>query len=251
MLEVIDLGKSYGGVQAVANVGFTLQAREMLALIGPNGAGKSTCFNMLGGQVRADSGRIVLEGRNIAGLPPHRIWQAGIGRTFQISAPFRSMTVRENVQLALLSHHRSSLGVTRLASRAYSDEADALLEQTGLKDQAERGCAALAYGDVKRLELAIALSSAPRLLLLDEPTAGMSVRERAAMMELVTEVVAARGVALLFTEHDMDAVFRHAHRILVMSRGHLIADGPPSAIREDPEVRRVYLGGGSRMRGAS
>ena len=248
MLKITGLCKSYGGLRAVADVSFELRAREVLALIGPNGAGKSTCFNMLGGQVRADTGSIQMEGRDIAGLPPHRIWRAGIGRTFQISAPFRSMTVRENVQMALLSHHRGSLGVLRAAARAYVDEADALLDQVGLRDQAGRGCATLAYGDVKRLELAVALASAPRLLLLDEPTAGMSLRERGAMMELVTELVSSRGIALLFTEHDMDAVFRHASRILVMSRGQLIAEGPPAAIRENAEVRRVYLGHGTRQR---
>jgi branched-chain amino acid transport system ATP-binding protein len=248
MLEVRDLGKAYGGVRAVAGVSFTLHAREILALIGPNGAGKSTCFNMLGGQIRPDSGRILFADADLAGLPPHRIWRAGVGRTFQISAAFRSMTVRENVQVALLAHHRGSGGVTGRADRAHVGEADALLGQVGLLDQAERGCAALAYGDVKRLELAIALASAPRLLLLDEPTAGMSVRERGTMMDLVTGLVAARGIAMLFTEHDMDAVFRHAHRILVMNRGRLIAEGTPQAIRENEEVRRVYLGGGTRLR---
>ena len=242
MLEVSGLSKSYGGVQAVADVSFALREREVLALIGPNGAGKSTCFNMLGGQIRPQRGSIRLDGRELAGLPPNRIWKLGIARTFQVSAAFRSMNVRENVQMALLSYHGGAASLLRLATRAHREEALALLEQVGLADQAERACAELAYGDVKRLELAIALASSPGVLLLDEPTAGMSARERLAMMTLVARLVSERGISALFTEHDMDAVFRFAHRIVVMSRGRLIAEGAPETIRADEQVRAIYLG---------
>jgi branched-chain amino acid transport system ATP-binding protein len=242
LLQVEGLAKSYAGVQAVRGVDFTLEAGGILALIGPNGAGKSTCFNMLNGQIRPDAGRVRLEGRDITGLAPRRVWRLGVGRTFQIAATFASMTVRENVQVALLSHHRRfGLG---FAGHAYRAEADALLELVGLGDAAERACGELAYGDVKRLELSIALANAPKLLLMDEPTAGMAPRERAALMRLTAEVARQRRIGVLFTEHDMDVVFEHADRIMVLNRGALIAEGSPEAVRRDPQVRAVYLGDG-------
>ncbi|MFE0754477.1 ABC transporter ATP-binding protein [Inquilinus sp. NPDC058860] len=242
LLQVESLAKSYAGVQAVRGVDFTLEAGGILALIGPNGAGKSTCFNMLNGQIRPDAGRVRLEGRDITGLAPRRVWRLGVGRTFQIAATFASMTVRENVQTALLSHHRR-FGLN-FAGRAYRAEADALLALVGLGDAAERACGELAYGDVKRLELSIALANAPKLLLMDEPTAGMAPRERVALMRLTAEVARQRRIGVLFTEHDMDVVFEHADRIMVLNRGALIAEGTPEAVRRDPQVRAVYLGDG-------
>ena len=242
LLQVEGLAKSYAGVQAVRGVDFTLEAGGILALIGPNGAGKSSCFNMLNGQIRPDAGRVKLEGRDITGLAPRRVWRLGVGRTFQIAATFASMTVRENVQVALLSHHRRfGLG---FAGRAYRAEANALLALVGLGDAAERACGELAYGDVKRLELSIALANAPKLLLMDEPTAGMAPRERVALMRLTAEVARQRRIGVLFTEHDMDVVFEHADRIMVLNRGALIAEGSPDAVRRDPQVRAVYLGDG-------
>ncbi|MGL4959688.1 MAG: ABC transporter ATP-binding protein [Inquilinus sp.] len=242
LLQVEGLAKSYAGVQAVRGVDFTLEAGGILALIGPNGAGKSTCFNMLNGQIRPDAGRVRLQGRDITGLAPRRVWRLGVGRTFQIAATFASMTVRENVQVALLSHHqRFGLG---FAGRAYRAEADALLDLVGLGEAAKRACGELAYGDVKRLELSIALANAPKLLLMDEPTAGMAPRERVALMRLTAEVARQRRIGVLFTEHDMDVVFEHADRIMVLNRGALIAEGSPDAVRRDPQVRAVYLGDG-------
>ncbi|TSD85940.1 ABC transporter ATP-binding protein [Mycobacterium sp. KBS0706] len=242
LLQVEGLAKSYAGVQAVRGVDFTLEAGGILALIGPNGAGKSTCFNMLNGQIRPDAGRVKLEGRDITGLAPRRVWRLGVGRTFQIAATFASMTVRENVQVALLSHHRK-FGLS-FAGRAFRDEADALLDLVGLGDAAERACGELAYGDVKRLELSIALANAPKLLLMDEPTAGMAPKERVALMRLTAEVARQRRIGVLFTEHDMDVVFEHADRIMVLNRGALIAEGSPEDVRRDPQVRAVYLGDG-------
>ncbi|MGK9166365.1 ABC transporter ATP-binding protein [Inquilinus limosus] len=247
LLQVEGLAKSYAGVQAVRGVDFTLEAGGILALIGPNGAGKSTCFNMLNGQIRPDAGRVRLEGHDITGLAPRRVWRLGVGRTFQIAATFASMTVRENVQVALLSHHRRakiSIGGLGFAGRAYREEADALLDLVGLGDAAERACGELAYGDVKRLELSIALANAPKLLLMDEPTAGMAPKERAALMRLTAQVARERRIGVLFTEHDMDVVFEHADRIMVLNRGALIAEGAPEAVRRDPQVRAVYLGEG-------
>lgn len=251
VLSVSGLAKAYGGVQAVRGVSFTLAAGEMLALIGPNGAGKSTCFNMLNGQVRPDAGSVTLLGREIAGLPPRTVWRLGVGRTFQITATFGAMTVVENVQMALLSHHRRLLGWWRPAARLYRDEAMGLLERVGMGAQADRPAAVLAYGDLKRLELALALANGPVLLLMDEPAAGMAPAEREALMVLTASLARERGVAVLFTEHDMDAVFAHAHRILVMHQGALIAEGSPAAVRADPQVQAVYLGSGALFGGGA
>jgi len=248
-LVVEGLSKRFGGIPAVSNVGFEVQAGEMLALIGPNGAGKSTCFNMVGGQLRPDAGRVVLEGRTITGLPPRAVWRLGVGRTFQVTATFASMTVRENVQVALLSAAGLLRRWWRPARDAFVVEAEGLLHQVGLDGEADRGAGVLAYGDLKRLELAIALSHKPRLLLMDEPTAGMAPAERTALMALTRRLATDRGLAVLFTEHDMDVVFGVSDRILVLNRGVLIAAGPPAEIRADARVRDVYLGTGATSGG--
>jgi branched-chain amino acid transport system ATP-binding protein len=242
LLEVKGLSKSFGGVRAVHEVSFEVRAGELMALIGPNGAGKSTCFNMLNGQLAPDRGEVRLDGRSLVGLKPREVWRLGVGRTFQITATFASMTVRENVQMALLSHHRMLANGWRVAAEQFVAEADQLLERVGMQAQAERSCAVLAYGDLKRLELAIALANRPKLLLMDEPTAGMGPRERLELMALTATLVREAGVAVLFTEHDMDVVFRHADRMMVLNRGVLIAQGSPADVRANPEVQRVYLG---------
>ncbi|WP_170415547.1 ABC transporter ATP-binding protein [Ruegeria atlantica] len=245
VLEVRNLSKSFGGVQAVKDVHFDLKEGEFLALIGPNGAGKTTCFNMLNGYLKPNAGSVSLRGQALIGHPPRKIWRMGVGRTFQITATFLSMTVVENVQMALISHHRRVYDLFSRATRLYVDEAMALLELVSMQDQAGRACSELAYGDLKRLELAIALAHEPALLLMDEPTAGMAPSERLALMALTAEIVAKGGVSVVFTEHDMDVVFAHAHRILVLNRGELIAEGTGSEIRTNPLVQEVYLGGGS------
>jgi branched-chain amino acid transport system ATP-binding protein len=242
VLAVEALQKSFGGVQAVRDVSFTLAAGEVLALIGPNGAGKTTCFNMLNGQLEPDGGRVLLDGRETAGLRPRDVWRRGVGRTFQITATFASMTVRENVQMALLSHHGRLWNFWVGARDQHRDEADRLLERVGMLEQAERACSVLAYGDLKRVELAVALANEPRLLLMDEPTAGMAPKERVALMALTAGIVRERRIAVLFTEHDMDVVFAHADRILVLNRGRLIAEGAPAEVRANAEVQQVYLG---------
>ncbi|MBV9786200.1 MAG: ABC transporter ATP-binding protein [Acidisphaera sp.] len=242
VLAVRGLCKRFGGIDAVADVSFEVAAGEMLALIGPNGAGKTTCFNMLDGQLKPDSGRILLGSVDTTGMTPRRIWRAGVGRTFQITETYASMTVRENVQMVLLSHRRRLMSFRHRAADLYAAEAMELLERVGMADQAERGCGVLAYGDLKRVELAMALASRPRLLLMDEPTAGMAPGERAALMQLVADIVRERNAAALFTEHDMDVVFAYATRIVVLDRGRLIASGPPKAVRDNPHVQQVYLG---------
>ncbi|MFG1463966.1 ABC transporter ATP-binding protein [Xanthobacter sp. DSM 24535] len=250
LLEAIGLAKSYGGVAAVRDVSFSLAAGEILALIGPNGAGKSTCFGLIGGQVAPDAGTVRLAGTDITGAPARRLFRLGVGRTFQIAAVFGSMSVRENVAVALMSHHGALRRPFDFARRD-GGEADALLVLVGLGDQAERASGELAYGDIKRLELALALANRPRLLLMDEPTAGMASGERIALMRLVARLARERQMGILFTEHDMDVVFEHADRVLVLDRGSLIAQGPPAAIRANPQVRAIYLGTGLTFSGGA
>jgi branched-chain amino acid transport system ATP-binding protein len=242
LLVVRNLRKAFGGVHAVDGVDFAVDAGEAVALIGPNGAGKTTCFNLLGGQLRPDAGRILLAGQDIAGLSPHAIWRRGLARTFQVAATFRSMSVRGNVQVALLSHRKRTLGLWRRAERLLVAEAEALLDQVGLGERADQPVASLPYGDLKRLELAMALANAPRLLLLDEPTAGIAAGERRVLMDLISEIVRQSGIGVLFTEHDMDVVFGHGERVIVLHEGRVAAEGPPEAIRTDARVRAIYLG---------
>ncbi|KZM50079.1 ABC transporter ATP-binding protein [Labrenzia sp. OB1] len=245
VLKVEGLSKSFGGVKAVNGVDFEVAPGELKALIGPNGAGKSTCFNMLMGQLMPSAGKVYLKGEQITGLPPRVIWRKGVGRTFQITGTYQSMTVAENVQMALMSHHRKLFSLLPYAYRLFREEALALLDVVGMADQADRSCAILAYGDLKRLELAIALSNDPMLLLMDEPTAGMAPKERINLMQLTSDIVRDRGISVLFTEHDMDVVFAHAHHIMVLNRGELIADGTASEVRANARVQEVYLGGGT------
>jgi branched-chain amino acid transport system ATP-binding protein len=244
LLKVSGLGKSFGGNKAVDGVDFELGAGELLALIGPNGAGKSTTFNMVNGQLRADTGSIRLDGQELIGRAPREIWRMGVGRTFQIAATFASLTVVENVQMALLSADRKLFSMWRRAADHKRDEALALLEQVGMAHQAERPCSVLAYGDVKRVELAIAMANRPKLLLMDEPTAGMAPKERNELMALTKQLVLERGIAVLFTEHSMDVVFAYADRMLVLARGRVIAQGQPAEIRDHPKVQEVYFGSG-------
>jgi len=244
LLAVEGLTKSYGGVHAVRGVSFSLAAGEILALIGPNGAGKSTCFNMLNGQIAPDSGTIHLLGRNTTGKTPRAIWRLGVGRTFQITATLASMTVRENVQVPLVSYNAQLFNMWGSTPKFAREEADRLLDLVGMSGYADRPCGELAYGDLKRLELAIALANQPKLLLMDEPTAGMAPRERVDLMRLTARIAREKSIGVLFTEHDMDVVFEHADRILVLNRGSLIAEGSPEEVRKNPQVRAIYLGEG-------
>ncbi len=244
VLRVEGISKSFGGVQAVNDVSFALDKGEICALIGPNGAGKSTCFNMLNGQLRPDRGRIRFRDTELVGKTPRDVWRLGIGRTFQITATIGSMTVRENVQMVLMSRHHRILNLMRLANRLYAERAMDLLDLVGVADQADRPCAVLAYGDLKKVELAVALADDPTLLLMDEPTAGMAPRERVELMELTARIVRDKHCSVLFTEHDMDVVFSHADRILVLHLGELVAQGIPSEVRANQQVKEIYFGGG-------
>ncbi|MDT7836221.1 ABC transporter ATP-binding protein [Aquabacterium sp. OR-4] len=245
LLSVNNLGKTFGGNRAVDGISFNVAAGELLALIGPNGAGKSTTFNMVNGQLRPDSGSIRLADQELIGRKPRQIWKQGVGRTFQIAETFASLTVIENVQMALLSADGRLYAMWRRAADHRRADAMALLRQVGMATQADRPCSVLAYGDVKRVELAIALANDPKLLLMDEPTAGMAPKERNDLMALTKRLVLERGLAVLFTEHSMDVVFAHADRVIVLARGRLIAEGTPAEIRQHPKVQEVYFGSGA------
>lgn len=234
MLEVKSINKRYGDFWAVNDTSFDIKRGEMLALIGPNGAGKSTIFNMVGGQFEPTGGEIFFKGTSLKGLDAAGIWSKGIGRTFQIATVFNSMSVLENMQVAL--HQADSHAFTTV------NDAHELLQQVGLAHLANRQASELAYGDVKRLELGMALTHSPELLLMDEPTAGMAAEERHLLMKLVKSLSIQRQMAVLFTEHSVDVVFNYADRILVLAEGSLIAEGSAAEIAKDAQVRAVYLG---------
>lgn len=223
---------------------FSVEPGEIHAIIGPNGAGKSTLFNVMTGLLAPDAGAVVFDGQRISGLPPHRVIRRGIGRSFQITNIFPRMSVFENVQVALFAHRRLSRNGVRLA-RSYADvgeEAVDILAQVGLAEKASGSASVLSHGDQKRLEIAISLASRPRLLMLDEPTAGMSRFESWETVALLKTIAAREGLTLVFTEHDMDIVFGISERITVLQQGGVIADGTPAEIKADPVVRKAYLG---------
>ena len=244
LLTVESLNKSFGGVRAVDDVSFELPKGHMMALLGPNGAGKSTCFNMLNGQLVPSSGSIRMEGKELIGKRPRDIWRLGVGRTFQIAAVFNSMSVLENVQMALFSHQRRLLRFFKPLHGYDREPALELLRLVGIEQYADKPCSTLAYGDVKRVELAIAMAHGPRLLLMDEPCAGMAPHERNGLMALTRRLVDEQGISVLFTEHSMDVVFSFADSMLVLARGKLIAAGDGDHIRHHPKVKEVYFGSG-------
>ncbi len=242
VLQTVGLKKRFGGIHAVNGVDLAVAPGDVLAIIGPNGAGKSTLFNLITGDLAHDTGQVYFAGEEVSGLSPDQLCRRGMGRTFQITSIFRRLTVLENVQTALLTHHRRHFNVWTPARRLYRDDALGLLDRVGLQEQAAKASGILSHGDQRRLELAIALASDPRLLLLDEPTAGMAPLERHALMALVVNIASGTGLTVVFTEHDMDVVFAVARRITVLHQGAVLADGPPTAVRGNADVQRVYLG---------
>lgn len=230
ILSIRNLAKSFGGLKAVDDLNFDLRQGTITALIGPNGAGKSTCFNLLAGGLMPDDGQINFNQTDLTGFSQHQRVRAGVSRTFQIAATFSSMTVTENVNTALM------------AAGLPAGDCNALLSSVGLSNKSGSLIPELSYGDVKAVELAMALASRPRLLLLDEPTAGMAMASRSLILDRISQISAEREMTILFTEHDMNAVFGYASRVLVMDQGRLIADGSPDDIRENRSVQEVYLG---------
>jgi branched-chain amino acid transport system ATP-binding protein len=243
MLEVHQLRKSFAGFVAVGGVSLTVATRQIAAVIGPNGAGKSTFFNLITGHLLPDGGQVLLDGRDITGAPPHRICRLGVGRSFQRTNIFPQLSVFENVQAAFLAHRGRGRNFWSRSEDFYRDDTAALLASIGLGHEPRAVAGTLSYGNQKQLELGIALASDPRVLLLDEPTAGMSASETHQTMQLLERIAGERGLTLLFTEHDMEVVFGIAEKIAVLHQGRLLAEGTPAEMRADPEVRRVYLGG--------
>jgi branched-chain amino acid transport system ATP-binding protein len=244
LLRTEGLSKSFGGVVATDNLDLTVRHGEAHAVIGPNGAGKTTLIAQLAGELAPSAGRIWFDGRDITGLPAHARVHIGIARSFQITNVLPSFTVAENLQVALRPRRSHSFVFLRDAAqdRELTQEVQTMLEVVGLAGRADAMARELAHGEQRQLELAMALASAPRLLLLDEPMAGIGHAEAQGMIELLLRIK--ESCALLLIEHDMDAVFRIADRITVLVGGRVIASGPPAAIRDDPEVRRAYLGAG-------
>jgi branched-chain amino acid transport system ATP-binding protein len=242
MIEAQGLKRAFGGVAAIDGVSLAVARHEIVAIIGPNGAGKSTLFNLLTGHLKPDAGRVTLAGRDVTGIAPHKLCALGLARSFQRTNIFPRLTVFQNVQAALIAHRGRGRDLWSRAEHVYRDEAMALLADVNLADKAPLAGGTLSYGNQKQLELGIALAGKPEILLLDEPTAGMSATETRESMALLRRIARERGLTLLFTEHDMDVVFGAAQRIAVLHQGRLIAIGTPEAIRADAEVRRVYLG---------
>jgi branched-chain amino acid transport system ATP-binding protein len=242
VLEVRNVRKSFDGFVAVGGVSLGVERGAIAAIIGPNGAGKTTFFNLVTGHLKPDAGAVVLEGRDVTGLAPHDVCRLGMGRSFQRTNIFPRLTVFENVQAAFLSHRGRGGNLWSRVERLYREDTEALLASLGLLDRANEVSGFLSHGAQKQLELGIALASEPSLLLLDEPTAGMSATETRDTIRLVERIARERGLTLLFTEHDMEVVFSIAQRITVLHQGRVIAEGSPAEVRADVEVRRVYLG---------
>ena len=243
MLQVEGLMKSFEDFMAVNGANLAVGKGEIVAVIGPNGAGKTTLFNLITGALKRDRGRIVFKGEEISELPPYDICKKGISRSYQIANIFPRLTVFGNVQVAVLSYQRRSSNLFRPAQSLAVKETRSILESMGLSGKEKNIAGSLSHGDQKILEIAIALGNEPELLILDEPTAGMSPEETQATMELVKGFGKQRGLTILFCEHDMDIVFSIAQSIMVMGHGQTIVQGTPEAIRSNKEVQEAYLGG--------
>ena len=242
ILQVNNLVKSFNGFMAIAGVNFTVKKGELCAIIGPNGAGKTTLFNLITGHLSMDKGQIVFNDIDISRLNAHKVCRLGLGRSFQRINIFSRLTVFENIQAAVLTHRGKSFDFFTPVQPLFQEETHEILERVGLQEHQDEVSGSLAYGFQKQLELGIALAMEPKMLLLDEPTAGMSAQETRATIELIGEIVKEKGLTLLFTEHDMSVVFSISERIMVLHQGKLIASGPPDEVRNNPEVQKVYMG---------
>jgi len=243
MLRVEHLQKSFDGFMAVADANLYVAPGEVIAVIGPNGAGKTTLFNLITGQIQPDKGQVLFQGQNISGIPPYAICHSGICRSFQIVNIFNRLTVFENVQVAVLSHQKKTGNLFRSARSLCIEETMKILEHVGLAGQSNRVSGTLSHGDQKVLEIAISLGNAPKLLILDEPTAGMSAEETARSLALMKRLSAELGITILFCEHDMDLVFAIASQIMVMQQGRTIVQDTPDQVRNNRLVQDAYLGG--------
>jgi branched-chain amino acid transport system ATP-binding protein len=242
ILGVERVKKSFDGFVAINGVSFSIQKGEICSIIGPNGAGKTTLFNLITGHLPIDEGKLTFKDLDITNRPPHQICRLGVGRSFQRTNIFPRLTVFQNIQAAVLAHRGKSLTFFRPVDSFFQEETGEILGRVGLGEYAQTVSGSLSYGFQKQLELGIALASEPELLLLDEPTAGMSAQETHQTMELIGKITREKGLTLLFTEHDMEVVFSISQRIMVLHQGRLIAEGTPEEVRRNPEVQKVYLG---------
>ncbi len=242
LLETRDLAKAFGGLRAVDRVNLRIEEGEIHAVIGPNGAGKTTLFNVITGHLRPTSGRVFFRSLDITGWPPHRVARVGLARTFQVTNIFPRLTVLESVQVALAAARRREKDLISWGERTFRDEAVALLEEVGLGALTDYEARVLSHGDQRALEIALALATGPRLLILDEPTAGMSPWETERTVGLIYDLARRRGLTVILCEHDMQVVFRVADRVTVMHQGRIIAQGLPDEIRQNETVVQVYLG---------
>ncbi len=243
MLRVENLHKSFDGFMAVYGANLHVERGDVVAVIGPNGAGKTTLFHLIGGQLKPDKGSILFQGKEIAGLPAYKICEMGLGRSFQVVNVFSRLTVFENVQVAVLSHQKRLRNLFQPARSLAVEKTEEILRSVGLLEKANRTCGLLSHGDQKVLEMALALGTEPELLILDEPTAGMSPEETAVTIQLIQKLSRELGLTVLFCEHDMELVFSIANKIMVMQAGESIAQGPPEEVRQNRRVQEAYLGG--------
>ncbi len=244
ILGVEKLKKSFDGFVAINGVSFSLRKGEICSIIGPNGAGKTTLFNLITGHLPIDEGKLIFKDQDITNRRPYQICRLGVGRSFQRTNIFPRLTVYQNIQAAVLVHLGRSFTFFQPVDSFFQKETEEILGRVGLKEFRETVSGSLSYGFQKQLELGIALASEPELLLLDEPTAGMSTQETHQTMELIGKITREKGLTLLFTEHDMEVVFSISQRIMVLHQGRLIAEGTPEEVRRNPEVQKVYLGEG-------
>jgi branched-chain amino acid transport system ATP-binding protein len=241
VLRTEGLTKTFGGLVAVNNVDFTLKGGQLHAIIGPNGAGKTTFFNVVSGFLAASSGRVVFQGRDIVGLKPHQISQLGIARTLQVKSVFNGLTVHDNVWIAAQSRHRFLHPFRPAASyRETAEKVDRILLEVGMRGHARELAGNLSYGDVALLEIAIALATDPKLLLLDEPVSGMSPAETERTVQIIKDL--AKRVNVILIEHDMEVVFGAADVITVMNQGAILCEGVPETVAKDRRVQEAYLG---------
>jgi branched-chain amino acid transport system ATP-binding protein len=243
MLRVEGLHKSFEDFKAVSDARLTVETGQLVAVIGPNGAGKTTLFNLITGQLKPDRGRIIFNNEDIGRLPPYEICRKGIARSFQIANIFPRLTVFRNVQVSILSQQRKSARLFRPARTMAVEETRSILDNVGLSDKADTIAGALAHGDQRTLEIAIALGNHPQLLVLDEPTAGMSAEETGATMDLIRRLADEQGLTILFCEHDMEVVFNVAQSIMVMHQGVTILQAGPEVVHNSRQVQECYLGG--------
>ncbi len=243
ILEIKHLRKSFRGVAAVAGIDLSVEDNEIYSVIGPNGAGKSTLFNLISGYHKCDAGHVLFKGKEITGLPPEKIVDLGIGRSFQVTSIFPGLTVLENIRATVLVTVGRGLSLFSSASRQASTSSEEILSLVDLLDKKDEPAGVLSAGDRKRLELGIVLATRPDLLLLDEPTCGMSPVETGGTIQLIRKIAREMSLTVLFTEHKMDMVFNVASHISVMNFGTIIASGEPEEIRNNKQVQEVYFGG--------